>query len=253
MKGTLPTLLLGILFMTTLNAKFPEKFLNIGHRGACGYEPENTLRSFKKALELGVDAIELDVYCCKSGELVVIHDDTLDRTTNGHGYVQEKTLSELKTLDAGKGEQIPTLQEVFELVNRKVIINIELKGPGTAQAVADLLTHYMAEHGWEWDDFFVSSFDHYELQTFTAKCPNVKIGAIITGIPLGYAEFGTKLNAHAVVICSEFINQAYVDDAHKRGMKVYVYTVNEPDEIMRIKAFGVDGIFSNYPEKLSHG
>ena len=95
----------------------------IGHRGAMGYAPENTLKSFKKALELNVDAIELDVYICKSGELVVIHDDKVNRTTNGKGYVAEKTFKELRALDAGEKEKIPELKEVFDLVNKKVNIN----------------------------------------------------------------------------------------------------------------------------------
>jgi len=108
-------------------------FLKIGHRGAMGYEPENTLRSFKKALDLKVDMIELDVYVCKSDELIVIHDDKVDRTTNGQGYVVNKTFEELRTLDAGKNEKIPTLSEVLNLVNRKAKLNIELKGKKNCQ------------------------------------------------------------------------------------------------------------------------
>lgn len=244
-------LIMATTILTTLQgSRLPEHFLVIGHRGACGYEPENTLRSFSKAIALGVHAIELDVYVCKTGELVVIHDGKVDRTTNGTGYVQEKTLTELKQLDAGKGEQIPTLEEVFQLVNQQVIINIELKGQGTAQAVADLINMYVTQQSWAWSNFFVSSFDHYELQAFSQACPEVSIGALIDSIPLGYAEFGSKLNADAVVVSADFINQAFVDDAHARGMRIYVYTLNDFDQIARIKQLGVDGIFSNYPDRL---
>ena len=116
-----------------------KSFLKIGHRGACGYEPENTLRSFKKALDLGVDTIELDVHKTKDEATVVIHDEKVDKTTNGTGFVADKSLEEIKKLDAGKGEKIPTLEEVLDLVNRKAQVNIELKGEGTARPVADII------------------------------------------------------------------------------------------------------------------
>ena len=221
-----------------------------GHRGAAGYEPENTIKSFKKALELNVDAVELDVYVCKSGELVVIHDDKVDRTTDGEGYVIEKTLDELRSLDAGNGEKIPTLYEVFDLINRQVKINIELKGAGTADPVYELIENYVEEKDWKYDDFIISSFNHYELKKFNKLNPEVKIGALITGIPIGLAEFAEKVNADSVNLCIEFINQEFVDDAHNRGMKVNVWTVNDLDDIERMKNLNVDGMFSNFPDRL---
>ncbi len=120
--------------------------LKIGHRGAMGYAPENTLGSFAKALELGVDGIELDVHVCKSGEVVVIHDERVDRTTNGKGQVKEMTLKELKELDAGKGERIPTLEEVLDFVDRRAFIDIELKAEGIGNSVADIVRKYIQEH-----------------------------------------------------------------------------------------------------------
>lgn len=122
-------------------------FLISGHRGACGYKPENTLSSFKTALDMNVDMIELDVYVCKTGELVVIHDDQVDRTTNGHGNVLDMTFDQLRNLVVEGIEQIPTLQEVIELLNGKVILNIELKGPDTAQSIAKLLQQYLKKGG----------------------------------------------------------------------------------------------------------
>ncbi|MFA6422345.1 MAG: glycerophosphodiester phosphodiesterase family protein [Candidatus Buchananbacteria bacterium] len=223
--------------------------LKIGHRGALGYAPENTLLSFQKAIDLGVDMVELDVYVCKTGELVVIHDDRLERTTNGEGYIWEKTLSELKELDAGEGQKIPTLVEVFDLVNKKVKINIELKGEGTAQPVAKMIREYI-ELGWDEDMFFVSSFNHHELKKFKELMPNVKIGALIVANPLDYAKFGSDLNAWSINLCIEFINQAIVDDAHGRGLKVLVWTVNNPEDIERMKKLNVDGIFSNFPDRI---
>ncbi len=215
-----------------------------------GYEPENTLASFKKALNLGVDMVELDVYVLKTGELVVIHDDRVDRTTNGQGYVADKTFAEIRSLDAGKGEKIPTLNEVFNLIDRKVPINIELKGAGTAGPVAKLIGEYISEHGWTNDDFLVSSFNHRELKKFKDLKPTIRIGALITGIPIGYAEFAQKLGAYSLNPSLEFISQEYVDDAHKRGLKVLVYTVNEKDDIKKMMELGVDGLFSNYPDRI---
>lgn len=227
-----------------------KKILKIGHRGAAGYEPENTLASFQRALELGVDAVELDVYVCKSGELVVVHDDTVDRTTNGKGEVQEKTFDELRSLDAGKGQKIPTLQEVLDLVDKKVIVNIELKGPNTAGPVAKVIEEYIKQKNWIEDLFLVSSFNHPELLKFKKINPNIKIGALIEKIPEGGAKFAQDLGVYSVNICAEFVNQKFVDDAHVSGLKVLVWTVDDADDINKIKSLGVDGIFSNFPDRL---
>jgi len=224
--------------------------LKIGHRGAMGYAPENTLKSFRKALELNVDAVELDVYVCKSGELVVIHDDKIDRTTNGKGYVIEKTLAELKSLDAGEGENVPLLSEVLDVIDRQIKVNIELKGAGTAKPVYELIEEYVKNKSWKYDDFMISSFNHYELKVFKELNPHIEIGALITGIPIGLAEFAGKVNADSVNLSIEFINQDFVDDAHKRGLNVYVWTVNDFDDIERMKELNVDGIFSNFPDRL---
>lgn len=225
--------------------------LKIGHRGAAGYEPENTLLSFEKALELGVDMIELDVQACKSGELMVMHDLKVDRTTNGTGYVCEKTFEELRTLDAGKGQKIPSLQEVLECIDKNIRVNVEIKGEGIARAVFNVIAQYVKEKGWSWDDFLVSSFNHYELQEFSQLAKEVKTGAIIAGIPIGYAQCASDLKSYSLHASKEFLNQALIDDAHNRGLKVYAYTLNEPEDIQKIKLLGVDGIFSNFPDRIS--
>jgi glycerophosphoryl diester phosphodiesterase len=226
------------------------KILKIGHRGARGYEPENTLSSFSKALELDVDAVELDVYVCKTGELVVIHDDKVDRTTNGKGYVVDKSLEDLRELDAGGGQKIPLLSEVLDLVNNKVLVNIELKGVETAESVSKIIREYLEEKNWGVENFLVSSFDHPELRKFKDFMPKVNIGALITGIPETYAEFGERLNAYSVNLSAEFINEKFIDDAHKRGLKVLVWTVNDGDEMKKLKALNVDGMFSDFPDRL---
>lgn len=225
-------------------------FLKIGHRGACGYEPENTLRSCRKALGLNVNMIECDVQACKGGEVVVIHDRILDETTNGKGYIVEKYFEELLTLDAGKGEKIPTLEELLDLIDRRVRVNIDLKAERISKAVSDILEKYVRKHNWSYDHFLISSLNHYELLEFSKLNPNVKIGASTSSIPIGLAEFAEKMNAYSIHADQDFINQNFVADAHHRGIKVFVSTVNDPAEIKRIKALNVDGIFSDYPDRL---
>jgi glycerophosphoryl diester phosphodiesterase len=224
--------------------------LRIGHRGACGYEPENTLLSFNRALQLNVDMIELDVHVCRSGEVVVIHDEKVDRTTNGKGYVVDKALDELRALDAGKGETIPTLQEVLDLVDRKARVNTELKGTGTAKPVFELLESYVGERGWSYGDFLISSFDHRELQEFRRLSGEFRIGVLIKDIPAGFAELLARVDAYSINVFVESVSRELIDDAQRRGVKILVWTVNDTDQIERMKSLGVDGIFSNYPDRL---
>ncbi|MBP7074033.1 MAG: hypothetical protein KBA81_01455 [Rhabdochlamydiaceae bacterium] len=221
----------------------------IGHRGACGLAPENTLASFAKALEIGVDAVELDVHLAKSGELVVIHDETIDRVSDGKGFVADKTLRELKECTLEGGEKIPTLNEVFDFIDRRCIINVELKGVLTAKPVAELIRKYVLEKGWSFEDFFVSSFNHHELFAFHQLLPEVQTGALLEGIPFHYASFAEDIGATHVILYLYTLNKAFIDDAHRRGLKVFVYTVNEPDEMKLLLDMGVDGIISNYPDR----
>ncbi len=234
-----------LLFSVRLSA-----VMIVGHRGACGYAPENTLSSFTKAIDLGVDMVELDVWQCASGELVVFHDKKVDRMTNGTGYVTEKSLTELKLLDVKGGERIPTLNQVFDLVARRAKIYVELKGSGTANPVAVLIEEYVNKKGWLYDDFVVASYDHYELQDFKRACPFVKTGAIILGMPIGFGLFAYQFGADIAVLNSDFIHKALVDDLHSRGMQVFVYTVNDPQEALLLRRLGVDGLISDYPDRL---
>ncbi len=223
----------------------------IGHRGASGYAPENTLTSFAKALEFGVNAIELDVHLAKSGELVVMHDETLDRTTNGRGAIADKTLDEIRKYTCNGGEKVPTLNEVLDLVQRRCIVNVELKGPLTAKPVADLMKEYIKEKGWGYEDFFVSSFDHHELLAFHQLLPEVKTGALLEGIPFQYAAFAEEIGASHAVLYHQTVNKAFVEDAHRRGILVFIYTVNDPLEIPFLQEIGVDGIITNYPDRFT--
>lgn len=226
--------------------------IKIGHRGAAGYEPENTLRSFKKAIKLGVDMIELDVYVCASGELVVIHDDEVDRTTNGRGLVVKKTLKELRKLNAGQGQKIPTLIQVLNLVNKKVQINIELKGLGTAAPTAALIEKRVVKKNWSYDDFLVSSFNHRELALFAKILPQVRLGVLISRLRKrpGVAYYQKKFRPWSINLPAKSVSKKLVAKIHDLGSRALVWTVDKPRAIKKIKAMGVDGIFSNFPDRL---
>lgn len=220
-----------------------------GHRGACGYEPENTLRSVRKALELRANGIEVDVHWV-DGHLVVIHDDTLDRTTDGTGPVARKSFADLRSLDAGKGECLPTLKEVFDTVNRRAIINVELKGPGTAAPVVHLIEHYVQTRGWQYHDFLVSSFDHDQIGTAKRLCSEIRTGALIGKMPRDLAAFAEELGAWSIHPGKRQATPGLVADAHRRGLRVFVYTINQADEIARMTGLGVDGVFTDYPDRV---
>ena len=215
-----------------------------------GYEPENTLLSFKKALELNVDMIELDVHVCKTGEVVVIHDDKVDRTTDGKGYVAKKTFQKIRTLDAGKGQKIPILQEVLDMVDRKAKINIEFKGKGTAKPVFGIIEKYVKEKRWSYDDFLISSFNRHELQKFYQLNPKVRLGILIGRTAVGFERIAKKIHAYSVNAKMELVNKNFVDDARKKGLRVFVWTVNDFKDMERMKLLEVDGICSDFPDRL---
>ena len=227
----------------------PQRLLCFGHRGARGHEPENTLRSVRKALELGADGIEVDVYFA-DGQLVVIHDRTLGRTTNGSGFVTRKSFAYLRSLDAGLGGHIPTLAEVFDTVDHHAVINVELKGPRTAAPVVTLIDEYVRHRGWRYDEFLVSAFDHSQLREAKKLQPEIRLGALIEKIPRGLAAFAEQLGAWSINPSKECVTAELVADAHRRGLKVFVFTVNKPKDITRMARLGVDGVFSDYPERV---
>jgi glycerophosphoryl diester phosphodiesterase len=222
--------------------------LCIGHRGAMGHEPENTLLSIRKAIALGVDAVEIDVYNLENN-LVVIHDRDLSRTTNGTGYLENSSFSYVRSLDAGKGEQVPTLEEVFEIVDRQVIINIELKGSNTAKLVISLIQTYI-KAGWSYTDFVISSFNHDELNRVKAIRPEIITGMLIYGLPWKYLASAQELQADLVIPSLDYVTSKLIESVHQQGLQVWVYTVNQPDDIKLMRALRADGIFTNYPERV---
>ena len=213
-----------------------------------GHAPENTLLSIHKALKLGVPCMELDVYSV-DGHLVVFHDSRLERTTNGTGYLLDQKFNDLRKLDAGNGEKIPTLKEAFEAINLNAGVNIELKGPDTAVPVAEFIAK-MRKSGWHDDLILVSSFNHRELLEVKRRDPRIKLGALIVGLPIDDAIFAQSLGAYSVHLSIEFIDRRFVKDAHNRDLRVFVFTVDHPEDIKKMKELGVDGVFTNYPERV---
>ena len=217
----------------------------IGHRGARGYKPENTLASFEHAVQLGCPWVELDVQAVE-GELAVIHDRRVDRTTNGSGLVSDMSWAGLRSLDASGGERIPTLDDVVQLIDRRCCINVELKGPQTAGLVNQALARY-CEAGWLVDEFLVSSFDHQELAQVDEQ---YRRGLLFASLPDDWLQICADLKGWSVNVRVKDVSPALVRKAHQAGLKVLAYTANSRADIRRVMAAGVDGIFSDYPDRV---
>ncbi len=219
------------------------------HRGGSALGAENSLEAISQSLDLGVDGIEIDVWRIKD-ELLVIHDRRLGRLLPGKGRLLDYTPNQLRELSHEAGIHIPSLREVLELVGNKALLNIELKGPSSSAGVADELKAYSSDHGSSLDHYIISSFDHHQLHTFKSLLPAVKIGVLISGIPLDYAKCCDALGAYSFHPDINFLSQALIDDAKQRGLKTWVYTVNKKDDMRHLSAMGVDGVFTDEPQKL---
>ena len=182
---------------------------------------------------------------------MVILDVTLDRTTNGTGSVMEKTFAQLRSLDAGRGEMIPTLEEIFEAVNHRAIIKVELKGPRTTAPVAALIDDCVRQRGWRYEDFLVSSFDLAQLKQTKSLRPEIRLGALFEEARPDLAARAERLGAWSLHVSRRLATPELVADAHRRGLKMLVFTVNEPDEMARLHEIGVDGIFTDYPDRVA--
>ncbi len=218
------------------------------HRGASGNFPENTESAILEALKVGVDGIEVDIQS-SIDDYMVIHDSWLDRTTSGKGRVSNFTAHELSKLDAGNGEKIPTLQQLFDWNNNKSLLNIELKHTFELERFVAQLERNIEANKISKANILVSSFDHHQLQWLKSKLPWLKIGALTSSIPINYAKFASDLNAYSVHADKTFINKAFADDAKKRGLKIYAYTVDREQDIALMIEYGIDGIFTNYPAR----
>jgi len=224
--------------------------LKIGHRGTKGHIAENTLEFFAKAIVLGANGIELDVHVCATCEIVVMHDFTVNRTTNGSGNVSEFTLHQLKELTIEGKYLVPTLKEVLNTISNKVFINIELKGSGTAQPVAAILTDFINNKGFITENLIVSSFNYNELQEFKNCNTGIPIGVLTENSIEEAAAWAEKLSAKAIHPYFELLTKENIFQMQQAGYRVMAWTVNEHEDIAKMKLYRVDGIISDYPERL---
>ena len=229
-----------------------------GHRGCSGTYPENTMLAFRKAVEAGVDGMEFDLHVTKDNHLVIIHDETIDRTSNGSGTIRDMTLAQLRQYDfsaefAGQYGvcEIPTLEEYFELVkDLPLVTNIELKTsvweyPGIEQATIDMVRAYHLE-----DRMIFSSFNHTTVERCKQLAPEIKCGFLTGGWPAGY---GAYTAAHGIECCHpslQMLNEETVAEMHNAGCVINTWTVNTEEDARRLAALGVDTLISNYPEQL---
>ena len=221
--------------------------MNIGHRGAKGHIAENTLASIKKAIDLGADGVEIDVFKCLTGEIVVFHDKSLDKLTNGIGLIEEKTLEELKELRVlDSQEQIPTLLEVIESIGEDVFLNIELKGRNTAEGSLDLVKKHITKS----DNILFSSFNWDELKDLRKLDSEIKIALITRENPLLAINPALSLNAIAINPSYKSLNKNNTSEIYKAGLKIYTWTVNDTVQISEMINLGVHGIITDFPEKI---
>ena len=230
--------------------------LNLGHRGACSLAPENTLAAFAKAREVGANGVEFDVQLSADGELVIIHDHTLERTTDGRGAVATHTLAELKQLDAGRrfdaqfaGERIPTLQEVIDLLGDPMYLNIELKaGYGQAEALPARVVECVRRNGCQ-ARVLLSSFELDALRRVRAIAPELAIGVLYSSPP-DPAQVAA-LHPEALHPEWKLAGKELISSAHAAGRQVNVWTVNAEADMRSLIALGVDAIITNYPQRLA--
>ena len=214
-----------------------------------GTWPENTLLSISRALEYGVDWVEIDVRIVQSA-IIVLHDDTLDRTTNGHGSVYEYPLATLRALDAGKGERIPLLEEVMDLIDARAGLNIEIKQHDTVRALVDVANNYIKRQpNWRNRLMFSSLLPQVMTNLATLVPAGCLLGALNEGTMEESVRFAAHIRAFSLNIPLRQLSVSLVEEAHNHGLRVLVYTVNEIEDILRCIESSVDGIFTDFPQR----
>ena len=233
------------------NACIPSKnTLVIGHRGAKGHLAENTLPSIDKAMYLGVDGVEIDIFRCASGELVVFHDQTLEKLTNATGYIEQLDLDSIRKIEVLGGFTIPTLEEVLNLIDGQVSLNIELKGSQTALLIDSLLKTFFMHEAWSPEKILISSFNWDELKVFYNINKEVPIAVLTEDDPIDAIPVAQSLKAKAINPNFKSLTKENVDKIKKVGIQIFPWTVNQPDDISRMIDLGVDGIITDFPERV---
>lgn len=209
----------------------------IAHRGASYFEPENTLRSIKRAIEMNADYVEVDVRMSKDKELIIMHDADISRTTNGTGLVKDKTLLELKEYDAGNGEKIPTLDEVLEIVKNKIKLVVEIKESGTKEKIVEKIIANKLK------DTIITSFYHKAVKNVMDS--DINAGIIFVGQPVNVGQMASAANANIIFPSYRYMDEELVKDAKKYGLSVYPWTIDDPEIFEKFVRMNVDGIVTN--------
>lgn len=221
------------------------KVLRIGHRGAAGHAPENTLASVEHAIALGADLVEVDVRRTSDGHLVIIHDKRVDRTTNGAGLVSRMSMCALQELDAGAGQRVPTVEELLQTAHGHVGLILELKEKGLAEQVCKTV-----QRSGFTGQVIYASFLHDEVRSIREADP----GALIMALFGRLSHDPVMAAQHARVTHIGFnystINKSVVETCHQRGLVVFVYTVNDRQDVKAVMSLGVDGIVSDFPDRI---
>ena len=236
-----------VMINTCSTPRIPKVF---GHRGAMGHITENTLPSIAKAIDLGVDGVEIDVFKCASGELVVFHDHTLDKLTNSSGYIEQLDLDSIQKIEVLGGHTIPTLNEVLDLIDARVILNIELKGTQTAIPTHELLQVYFDNGKWQPNRILISSFNWKELELFYEINQEVPLAVLTEDDPLDALFTALSIKAQAINPYFKTLNTSNIKKMKKAGFKIYTWTVNNPKDAQKMLSFEVDGIISDFPERI---
>jgi len=223
-------------------------FLCIAHRGASGHEPGNTIAAIQKALELGAKAIEIDIHYIQN-KLLVTHDTVINDPVKGTIDITQCSFKTIRTIDAGKGQMIPTLEEVFNVVKAGAYLNLELKGRGTAIPVCDLISRYTKRKHWREDHFILSSFDIRELETARSVYPDICLGLLIDQRDIDFIRLAAGLKARFIGTAFTITDPDLIKTAHDNDLKVLVFTVNGRTNIQHIKSMGADGVFTDFPEQ----
>ncbi len=216
-------------------------FLTIGHRGVMGVEPENTLRSFVHAEQAGMDAVELDLHLSKDGALAVMHDAAVDRTTDGRGLIAEKTMAELRELDAGQGERVPVFEEVLDAIGSPV--QAEIKDVAAARALAEVMLRRDLAGRVE-----VSSFHDEAVAEIAQLVPHVRTVLIASRWEADVIDRAKAAGAGTLALNIRRLTLEVVEQAHAEGLKVIGWVVNTQDHLRLVRALDLDGATTDYPE-----
>jgi glycerophosphoryl diester phosphodiesterase len=223
-----------------------KRVVRIGHRGAAGHAPENTLAAIRKGIALGVDFVELDVRRTADGVLVVLHDETVNRTTDGKGRVDRLSLRDIEKLNAGNGEHIPTLEEVLMVAGGKAGLMLELKATGVAQQTVESVR----KAGFKGPVIY-ASFLHKELTHVRAADPEASLMVLFGGLSRASVARAIQYGSSYVGLRHDKATRALVASFHRADLPVFVYTANTPRDIQHALSLDVDGVISNFPDRIA--